>query len=179
MKTSIVARRYASALLEATEEAKKTDKVETDLSALADAWNTSGELRALFEDPRVTVADRKKVLEGLGKRVLASPLAINTLKLMADNGRLSELPHLATAFSGLARAASGEVEVEVTTAKPMPATFYSKLTATLTKSTGKKVTLMKREDPSIIGGVVTRVQDKVYDGSLRNRLSQLRERLLA
>lgn len=179
MKTSIVARRYASALLEATEEAKKTDKVQKDLVALANAWNASPELRALFEDPRVTLEDRKKVLEGLGKRVLASPLAINTLKLMADNGRLSVLPDLSTAFNGLARSAGGEVEVEVTTAKPMPATFYTKLSATLSESTGKKVTLIKREDPSIIGGVVTRVQDKVYDGSLRNGLSQLRERLLA
>lgn len=179
MRTSPVARRYARALLELAQEQKQMPKIKRDLDALAAAWTASDELRGVFENPGVTVEMRLKVVEGLAMRMGLSPLTKNTLLLMTSNGRFQRVAEVAQTFADMADSATGTVVAEVTTAAAMPATFYTRLQGELEKATGHKVTLEKKEDPSLIAGVLTRVGDKVYDGSVRNRLSQLRETLLA
>ena len=179
MRTSPVARRYARALLELAEEQKQTPKIKRDLDDLAAAWQSSDELRSVFENPGVTVEKRQKVIEGLAMRMGLSPLTKSTMLLMTANGRFQRVAEVAETFGDMADNASGTLVAEVTTAAPMPATFYTRLQAELEKATGQKVTLEKKEDPSLIAGVLTRVGDKVYDGSVRNRLSQLRETILA
>ena len=115
------------------------------------------------------------VLEKLG----VSALMRNTVKLLADNGRLPELDDVLQELEQLAEAETGRVRVEVTSAKPLSDAYYDRLTEKLQRVTDRKVVLVKKEDPSLIGGVVTRVGDQVFDGSLSNRLSELRETLLA
>jgi len=66
----------------------------------------------------------------------------------------------------------------VTTAAPLPDGYYARLQAQLEKMTGKRVVVHRATDPSLIGGVVTRVGDRVFDGSLRTRLHSLRDALL-
>ena len=68
---------------------------------------------------------------------------------------------------------------EVTSAAPLAPDFKARLKAELQKLVGKQVTLVEKQDPALIGGVVTRIGDKVFDGSVRHRLRQLEERLAA
>lgn len=68
---------------------------------------------------------------------------------------------------------------EVTTASELPEAYFAKLQATLEKSLGKKVSIVKKTDPTLVAGVVTRIGDKVFDGSVRSSLRQLEDRLLA
>ena len=63
--------------------------------------------------------------------------------------------------------------------RDLPDAYYTELTKVLEQVTGKKIVLVKKQDPSIIAGVVTRVGDKVFDGSVRARLTELKERMLA
>ena len=126
-----------------------------------------------------TAKQLEKVLDQVATRLAAPPLLKNTLKLLADRGRMALLPELAAAFNGLAQTATGQVEAEVTTAAPMPDKYYLELQKVLEKVTGKKVVVVRKQDPSIIAGVITRVGDKVFDGSVRNRLTELKEQLLA
>ena len=67
----------------------------------------------------------------------------------------------------------------MTSAKPLSDAYYARLTEKLQRVTDKQVVLVKKQDPSLIGGIVTRVGDQVFDGSLSNRLSELKETLLA
>ena len=80
---------------------------------------------------------------------------------------------------GLFEAETGRVRVEVTSAKPLSDAYYARLTEKLQRVTDRQVVLVRKQDPSLIGGVVTRVGDQVFDGSLSNRLSELKETLLA
>ncbi|MCB9657442.1 MAG: F0F1 ATP synthase subunit delta [Polyangiales bacterium] len=179
MSNATISRRYAKALLELAEEATQTPTVHKALSAFAEAWSANGSLRDLFENPSVTSESRLKVLDQLAMRVAAPPVLKNTLKLLADRGRMSLVPELAATFSLLAQGATGQVEAEVTTASAMPEPYYVELQKVLEKVTGKKVVVVRKQDPSIIAGVITRVGDKVFDGSVRNRLTELKEQLLA
>lgn len=179
MSNATISRRYAKALLELAEEAKQTPAVHKALAAFAETWASSDTLRDLFENPSVSAESRGKVLDQVATRLAAPPLLKNTLKLLADRGRMALLPELAAAFNGLAQTATGQVEAEVTTASPMPEKYYLELQKVLEKVTGKKVLVVRKQDPSIIAGVITRVGDKVFDGSVRNRLTELKEQLLA
>lgn len=179
MKTSPVARRYAKALLELAVEAKQVPKIQKDLEEVAEAWDSSDELRSIFENPSISGEMQSKVIEGLAQRMMLSPMMKNTLLLMSDNGRFPEIVATSHAFAAFAEAASQSLQAEVSTPGAMPEAFYTRLKGELEKATGQKVTIVKKQDPSLIAGVVTRVGDKVYDGSVRNRLQQLRETLSA
>ena len=74
-------------------------------------------------------------------------------------------------------ARSGRVTAEVTSAKPLEIAQLTEITVALEKLSGKKVTVTKREDESLLGGVIAKLGDKVYDGSLRTQLRNLRDEL--
>jgi F-type H+-transporting ATPase subunit delta len=179
VRSSSVGRRYAKALLALADEQKQTARVEKELVDFAETWGASAELRAVFENPKVDEASRKKVLTAVLDRMAASPLVKNGLALLAERGRLKHLPEIAQAFATLASGRTGTVTAEVTSATALPEAYFAELKSALEKATGKKVVLVKKQDPSLIAGVVTRVGDRVIDGSVRARLSELQEELLA
>ncbi len=80
-------------------------------------------------------------------------------------------------FDAMVEARAGRVAAEVVSATPLTPAQVTQLTATLEKLSGKKVVLSKREDPNLLGGVVAKVGDVVYDGSLRTQLRVLRDEL--
>jgi len=179
MSAGTLARRYAKALIELAGAAGEADLVAKQLADLAASWETSSELRDVFENPAIPSELRKKLLASFVQRSGATKLVTNTLGLLEERQRLRLLPHLSEAYNRLAEAQSGRVRAEVTTATEMPADYYQSLTSTLETVTGKKVVLEKKQDESLIAGLVTRVGDTVFDGSLKNRLREMKEELLA
>jgi F-type H+-transporting ATPase subunit delta len=179
VRSSAVGRRYAKALLALADEQKQTARVEKELLDFAATWDESPELRTVFENPKVDESSRKKVLTAVLDRMAASPLVKSSLSLLAERGRLKHVPEIAATLATLASARTGTVTAEVTSAGALPESYFNELKSALEKATGKKVVLVKKQDPSLIAGVVTRVGDRVIDGSVRTRLSELQEELLA
>ena len=177
MSTGGLARRYARALLELASEQKQVERVGKDLSDLAGMWKASAELRELFGNPQFSLAARKGVLSELLTRAAVSPLVKNAALYLTDNNRIAALPEIARAFTEQAERAQGTVRAEVTSAAPLAETYYAQLQKALEQATGKKVTIEKKTDASLIAGVVTRVGDQVFDGSVRTRLSDLKDSL--
>lgn len=179
MKSSIIGRRYGAALFELAEEQKITAKVEKDLGDFAAAWEESRDLRDVFENPKVPQAARKKVLADVLERLGASTLVKNTLSLLSDRRRMRNVPEVVAAFQAILEARTGKVRAEVTSASALPDAYYEQLQKVLAEVTGKQVIVVRKQDPSLIAGVVTRIGDQIFDGSLKNRLSELKEELLA
>ena len=155
---SALGRRYAKALLELAREQGEIDPVLRDVGALSGAWKASAELREIVRNPIVPKAALKATVDAIMER------------------HLEEVLH---ALEELAEAETGRIRVEVVSAKPLSDAQYARLTEKLKRVTDREVVLVKKQDPSLIGGVVTRVGDQVFDGSLSDRLSELRETLLA
>ena len=78
----------------------------------------------------------------------------------------------------LIEARAGRVSAEVTSARPLEAAELAQITAALAQLSGKQVTVTRREDPALLGGVVAKLGDTVYDGSLRTQLRDLRDELI-
>ena len=176
---SALGRRYAKALLDLAREQGEIDPVLRDVGSLADAWKTSADLREIVRNPVIPRPALKAAVDGVMDRLGCSKLFRNTVNLLADKGRLAHLEEVLHALEELAEAETGRVRVEVISAKPLNDAYYARLTEKLKRVTDREVVLVKKQDPSLIGGVVTRVGDQVFDGSLSNRLSELKETLLA
>jgi len=172
-------RRYAKALLELAREQNQTDQVVRDTGALLDAWKASSELREIIRNPVVPKPALRAAIDAIMDKLGTSKLVRNTIGLLADRRRLLYLPDVLSAFEELSEAETGLVRAEVISAKPLDDAYYSRLQEKLQRATGRRIVLVKKQDPSLIGGVVTRIGDRVFDGSISNRLSELRETLLA
>jgi F-type H+-transporting ATPase subunit delta len=175
---SALGRRYARALLELATAEGKADAIATQLAELEKTWSDNRELRDVFENPAFGAEVRKNVLLSLGDKASLDSLVVRTLRLLSDRRRMRHLPEVIEAYRELAEDRAGRVRAEVITATAMPPNYFAELTKTLEQVTGKKVIVMTREDPSLIGGVVTKVGDTVFDGSLKTRLEELRDELL-
>jgi F-type H+-transporting ATPase subunit delta len=178
MTVGILGRRYASALLALATEGNKVDKVSRDLRDFALGWKNSPELRAVFENPSVKVDARHQILRDLAESAGMDPLVRDTLLVVSDRGRLTHLPEIVDSFELLAEERSGSVRADVVTATDMPEGYFEELKKTLERVTGKKVVVTRKVDPSIIGGVVARIGDQIFDGSVKNQLSGLKDELL-
>jgi F-type H+-transporting ATPase subunit delta len=177
MSIGPIAKRYARAILELASEQSLTDLVGRELEELATSWEQSPELRDLFTNPEYSGPVRKAVLVELLERANVSGLTRNSVLYIADKNRILALPAIARAFGELAERAAGSVRAEVTSAAPLSEAYLTQLQRALEQVTGQRVTIEKKTDPTLIAGVVTRVGDRVFDGSIRTRLTDLKETL--
>ncbi|MGD0529743.1 MAG: ATP synthase F1 subunit delta [Polyangiaceae bacterium] len=178
MSVSIVARRYAKALLELGVESSSLDRLVEELSTVSAAWETSAELRNAIENPLVGIAMKKGVIGELAEQIGATPTTKNALLLLVERRRTQALPEIARYVREMADLRKGVVRAEVTTAAPLSEAYYGRLQVQLEKMTGKKVVVDRKTDPTLIAGVVTRIGDRILDGSLRTRLQSIKDSLM-
>lgn len=177
MAAGSLARRYARAVMELGQASGNLDKIGSDLRSLAGAMKTSEELQSALTNPAIRRADRRKVLDGLLQRVVAQPQTKNLVYVLLDGERIGSLIAIAREVDAMIQAKSGRVAAEITSAQPLDAGQVHQITAALEKLSGKKVVVEKKQDPELLGGVVAKVGDVVYDGSLRTQLRALRDQL--
>jgi F-type H+-transporting ATPase subunit delta len=174
-----VARRYAKALLAIGVAQQSYDALGRELDRTAETFARSPELKSTLDNPVFPLEKRRLILEELARRLALSKTVRNFVMLLLDKGRIGALGDIARAHRALVDEHAGRVRATVVSARPLDPALEARLKAALEKQSGKIVLLEKREDPSIIGGVVTQLGDVVYDGSVRSQLAALREELLA
>jgi F-type H+-transporting ATPase subunit delta len=172
-----LARRYARALMDLGAAHRNADKLGADVRAFAQAMKVSPELVHTLGNPAFPRADRKKILDALGDRFRVDQLTRNFVYVLLDRERLTHLQAISREIDRMIEEAAGRVAAEVVSAQPLTAGQLSQITAALEKLSGRKVQLSRREDPSLIGGVIAKVGDVVYDGSVRSQLRQLRDQI--
>lgn len=173
-----VARRYAQALLELAREANGIGAVQSELEKIDALWKASPDLQGAFENPELNEDARRALADAVAQRTGASTHVKNFLRLLSDRRRFDILSHIVLEYRGLAEQETDHVRANVTTAVAFDDEYFKRLQSSLESITGKKVTLEREIDPEILGGVIARVGGRVYDGSLRSRLSELRETLM-
>lgn len=176
MRAPAIADRYARALLEIGVDRKNYEQLGRELDRVV-ALFEHDELRQLFENPKFDTEARKSVLGELLRRVMVSPICKNFLFLLVDRNRIGHLPEIVTAYHDLSDAHAGRVRARVTVASRLGESDIARLRTVLQQATGKQVIVDQEEDPDILGGVITRIEGRIYDGSVRTQLSTMRARL--
>jgi F-type H+-transporting ATPase subunit delta len=167
---------YATAVLEVARVEGELDRVGDELFKVARAFESSRELRESLSDRRIPVERKLGVLEDLlGGRT--SPLTLGLVSFVVGVGRASDLSAIADQVAARAAAERDRVIAEVRTAVELDEAQVARLAEQLGRATGKHVDVKIVVDPSVIGGLVARVGDTVIDGSVRTRLTQIRDRI--
>jgi F-type H+-transporting ATPase subunit delta len=173
-----IARVYAEALLSAAEDAGQVDAIGAELDALVrDVLQADSGVEAYLASPAVGRRTKTEALE----RAFAgrtSPLVHNLLGVLNHNGRLGLVRSIAAVYRDLLDQRAGRVRVKVASAVPLTDDQRARLTATLSARLKKTPVLSVSVDPDLLGGLVVRVGDQVFDTSVRTRLDTLRSHLM-
>jgi F-type H+-transporting ATPase subunit delta len=177
MKDGVVALRYARALFQAAPKGGGEAKVGQDLKRFTHALRTDDALSAALRHPLLSPAEKgRRVRAALGKG--AAPAVERFLALALAKKRLALVPYIASLFDDLADEAAGVRRVQVKSALPLAAEQVKDLEARLGRAWGCRVAAEASVDESLLGGLVVRQGDRVWDRSLRGQLRQLKERFM-
>jgi F-type H+-transporting ATPase subunit delta len=174
----MVARRYATALADVVTANGEAQEVQKELTAWSEMMQSNEQLLEVFRNPTIPYDQKRKVLNTLIARTRVRPTTANFLQVLLQNQRLAELGEVNKRFAQILDERSGMVAAQVTTARPVPPASQEALRAKLAAMTGKNVRLSFTTDEELIGGIVTRIGSTIYDGSVRNQLQQVKERLV-
>lgn len=178
MSESAVAQRYARAIFELGIEEQQLESLTEQVTAFAEAYGSSDELAVMLQNPSVPSDQRDAVLKEVAARLGIEGFALNAILLLAQRRRLAVLPELARQLVRLADDQTGVVRATVTSAVPLAPGYVSDLEKALAHMTKRRVVLEQRQDPTLVGGLVTRIGDNTIDGSIKGRLADLERQLL-
>lgn len=177
MKNFVVARNYAEALVATAERHGDVAGFGLLIDAVAGAITTEPKIRAVLESPRVTKAAKKRVLEEALKGH-APVQFVRFLQAVVQRGRQGMFPDISEAYQLLVDRHLNRVHAGVVTARPVDDALAAAISERLTQAVGKTVLSHFRADPALVGGVIVRIGDRVFDGSIRRKLQLLRYRML-
>jgi F-type H+-transporting ATPase subunit delta len=179
MTNKAAAIRYARALFEvALKEQADLQQIERQLAEFVDLFNGHPALKRVLLNPAVPVPRKRGAVADLTTRAGVTSVLAKLLVLLAERDRLVLLPDLLASYRERVLDHEHVVRAEVTTATPLPGDRIQALEQSLARVAGRRVTLAARVDPSIIGGIVTRIGSTVYDGSVTRQLEKIRSRLV-
>ena len=179
MKSITIARNYAEALLLAAEAGSKgaVELYGRLMDAVAGAVQADERIAVALDSPRVAKATKAALLErALGD--VTPPEFVRFLQAVVRRGRQGLLGEIAQEYQALVDAKLDRMHAGVVLVEEPDARLEKQIVERLTAALGKDVRAHFRADRGIIGGVVVRVGDRIYDGSLRRKLAVLRRRML-
>jgi F-type H+-transporting ATPase subunit delta len=176
-KRDSAARRYAEAAFQVAQRDGTVDAWRRELEDAATVVAVPA-IGHTLANPSVALDTRSASVEAtLGK--IASRPVLNLIQLMLRRGRIEDLPHVAAEFRRLDNAQKGITIATATSAAPLSGDELKALTQRLEAFTGGQIELDVHVDPSLLGGLVVQVGDRLIDGSVRGRLERLRNQLVS
>jgi len=169
--------RYAAALADVALEQRDAEGVKRDLGSFVEAFQSARDLRELLESPAVGHELKHKVVRELAARMELAPAVRNFVYLLVDHDRTQMLAEIQLSFETELNQRLGIVEAEVSSARELSVEERRQLTTALERRTGKKIEARFQQDLALVGGTVVRLGSTIYDGSVREQLTRLREQL--
>lgn len=177
MKNLTIARRYAKALLIIGKEDGQAEAYGKELDGFAKLMVKEKALEQAICNPLYGASGRKNVLEAVIDKVGISKIVASFLLLLFDKGRFDFIGDINEFYQKLADELKGVLQASLVSASELSSETVEKIRTTLSKRTGKDIILKVEQDPSLIGGIVSRIGDLVLDGSIKSQLLNMRESL--
>ena len=178
MIESQVARRYATALFRTAKRVDQTDRILDDLKAIADLLRGDPNLKNFLEAPQILDQYKRELFTTAFKDIISEAL-FSFLVLVLDKHRIEYLLAMAKDYERLVKEDQGILQARVTTTRALYPVFKNRLKEELEKTTGKRIEMILKIDPQIIGGIIVILGNKIIDGSIRHQLDELKEEMLA
>ncbi len=170
-------RGYAEALYRVAEAEGELESVEEQLYAFAKFVDREPRVREALTDPGLPVENKKGLIaDALGER--ANPIAVHLLGFLVEQGRARELGRIVDVLAEISAEHRERAVAEVRSAVPLDEQRHTRLAEALSAAIGHPVEVKVIVDPSLVGGLVAKVGDEIFDGSVRSRLAEAREHLV-
>ena len=174
---SQVAKRYAEALFELANDKGIVAEVSTDLKELKTVFASNKELMSVLVAPKVSVQTKKQMLSNLFAS--ANPVVLNTLHLLMDKKRITDVLVIADDFEALAAQAAKTAKATVVSTRELTAAEREEISSTFGKLVGvEKLEITNEIDLSVIGGVRVQIGNYIYDSTVASKLEGLKRKLV-
>lgn len=173
---TLIADRYAEAILELAQEKECLEYVKNDLLIVTATLQQTPDLKEFMEHPIVSVKDKKEVLQTIFADKV-NPYVINLMKILLDRNRLFILTAIADSFKKLFNKRFNIALATVTTAIEIDEDTKNNIKEKLSQLLSKQVELNTKVNTDIIGGVIIQIEDSIIDGSINGRLEDLKRQI--
>ncbi|MGC1456174.1 MAG: ATP synthase F1 subunit delta [Nitrospirota bacterium] len=174
----IIAKRYAKALVQLAENNKTVDKTKSELADFTSAVDALPALQKLFASPVFTPENKKAVIQELAARLGMQPTTQRFVEHLADTGRIRYVRDIYEAFQEILAEHTNRAMAKLTTAAAISPADLAEVKKKLEVLTGKQVDIDAKIDASLIGGAKAQIGSTVYDGTIKNQLSKMRNQLM-
>ena len=178
MSVETVARRYAGALADVVTKSGEATKIQSELKQFEEILTSNQNLFEALSNPAIAHNSKERVLESLLAKTKPAPATANFLRILLQNGRLTNLGVINKRFASVLEERAGIVSGKVISARALSAAEKKEIQTNLEKTLEKTVSLDFDIDTNIIGGVVTKIGSTVYDGSVKTQLENLKAQLV-
>ncbi len=173
-KISNLAERYAAALYALADDAKLLDQVTNELRTLRQMIDESKPLRYVVGSRTIPLVDASAAMSKILQSQGFSDLVRRYVLTVIANRRIGELPQLISGFIAYATKRRGIATADVATAHPLSEAQRAQLAARLAEAGYGRVQINEHVDPTLLGGLVVKIDSRLYDTSLKSRLQRLR-----
>lgn len=172
-----IAKRYSKGLFDLAKERNLIDDIAADCQAVLQAFESNPSLTSFLQNPKIQKKDKELLIENAFKSNV-NQYTYDFIRLLTEKGRIQFLRECAQYFLVLTDVHKGLIDVDVTSALELSAAQMMELQKKLEQSTSKKVNINRSIDPTILGGMIIKIGNKVIDGSIRTKISKIKESLL-
>ncbi len=172
-----IAKRYGNALARVSLKLGQQERVGQELSQFEQLLNQTRELQLFYANPAIPLPKKRAATENLARRLGLDRTTSNFILILVDKHRINYFGEIRRAFNEAVNEHLGVVEAQITTAFEIGDEIKTGLEHKLAALTGKRVLLKFQISPALIGGVITRIGDTIYDGSVRQQLALIKQRL--
>ncbi len=179
MREQVIAKRYARALFSLGQEKgdKELKAYGQDLANLTKVLNNTPDLLRIFKNPVIRTEDKKVLLKKILEKCNVGKVVQNFCLFLADKGRLPNFLEIQDYYNRLLDIHEGILRGKLITAIDLPSAKQKKVKEQLEKQLAQNLYLEYEKNEDILGGLVLRVGDKIYDASLKAQLEQLKENI--
>jgi F-type H+-transporting ATPase subunit delta len=174
MKGAKSASRYAKSLMALAIEKNLLEQAYTDMKLIDDTCDQTKELQLLLKSP-VVKADKKQTIMSMVFKGKLNPITEQFVQLIIRHRRENILHEISDSFVKQYQAYKKIDVAEIISAIPLKAEIKANIVAQLKKQSGREIVVKEVVDPSIIGGLIVRIGDRQYDGSISRKLNDLKK----
>ncbi len=177
MLSRIIANKYAKALLEIGLNDGNYEALGQDLDKMADLLGESRDLRVVLRSPAFPKSARKTIARKVGERLGLTTTTVKFIELLIHRKRMDHFFMIAKTYRELCDEVARRTRVTLVTPLDLPSDLVQEIKSLIEFMTGKEAILSLEKDPALIGGVLVKIGNFVYDGSLRSQIAKLKDTL--
>jgi F-type H+-transporting ATPase subunit delta len=165
-------------LVNLAENEKDLDNTGKHLHSITEVYKENSALKQVLSDTKGSSRVKLEILKDVLNEIQASKLVDTFSRYLLAKRRIDFLPDIERAFNLLLQEKLGRIEADVTAAYELPKETVKNLVNAISGYSGKEVEVNVTIDPSIIGGIKTRIGSTVIDGSIQTHLNQIRQSII-